>query len=65
MVQLTDLEAEESMKGLCILVSAVVLGWVGWWLGGAFSLMTRYLLSSVASMAGVYVGWRIYREYLH
>ena len=54
------------MKGLCILIATSVLGSVGWWLGDYFGLglMTTYLLSSLGSLAGVYVGWRVNRDYL-
>ena len=37
---------------------------VGWWLGDYVGLMTAYVLSGVGSLAGVYVGWRINRDYL-
>ena len=52
------------MNKICILVAAVIFGWIGWWLGDHFGLMTAYLLSSVGSLVGVYVGWRINRDYL-
>ena len=41
-----------------------VMGWVGWWLGEKVGFMTAFLLSSAGSMAGVYLGWRFYHDYL-
>lgn len=54
------------MMGLCILIATTILGSAGWWLGDhfGFGLMTTYLLSSVGSLAGVYAGWRVHRDYL-
>jgi len=43
----------------------LILGsWVGWWLGDRWGLMTAFLLSSVGSIVGVYLGWRINRDFL-
>ena len=52
------------MNKLCILVGATVFGWVGWWLGSGFGFMTAYLFSSVGTILGVYLGWRVNRDYL-
>jgi len=52
------------MKKLCIILGMTVFGWIGWWIGAKIGFMTAYVLSIVAGMAGVYVGWRIYRGYL-
>jgi hypothetical protein len=52
------------MKRLSILFCMVVFGWVGWWIGAKIGFMTGYAVSTLASMLGVYVGWRIYRDYL-
>ena len=52
------------MSKLCMFFGAFVFGWVGWWLGSGIGVMTAFLLSSFASMVGVYVGWRINRDYL-
>jgi hypothetical protein len=41
-----------------------VCGWAGWWLGANVGFMTGFLLSGVGSMAGVYLGWRVHRDYL-
>jgi hypothetical protein len=51
------------MKKLCIFLGVTILGWIGWWLGSKIGLMTAYALSGVGSMVGVYVGWRINRDY--
>ncbi len=52
------------MNKLCIIVAITVLGWVGWWIGDKISFMTGFLLSGIGSVAGIYVGWRINRDYL-
>ena len=53
------------MVKLCILIGSTVLGWVGWWLGEKVGDMTGALvLSSIGSLAGAYLGWRVVRDYL-
>jgi uncharacterized protein YcfJ len=52
------------MNRLCIFLGMTVLGWVGWWIGAQFGFMTGFLLSGIGSVVGVYVGWRINRDYL-
>jgi len=52
------------MNKLCIFVGMTVLGWIGWWIGNRIGFMTGFVLSCIGSLAGVYVGWRIYRDYL-
>jgi len=52
------------MNKLCITVGICVFGSIGWWLGSKVGLMTAYIVSSLGSMVGVYVGWRINRDYL-
>ena len=52
------------MKKLCIFLGMTLLGWVGWWIGSKSGFMLGFVLGVVGSAAGVYVGWRIYREYL-
>ena len=37
---------------------------LGWWLGSQIGLVTAFILSSIGSIAGLYFGWRIYRDYL-
>ncbi len=54
----------EDMRNLCIFVAVTLLSSIGWWLGSRFGVFIAFLLSSVGSLAGVYVGWRIYRDYL-
>ena len=46
------------MKKLVIFIGMTVGGWVGWWLGERFGIMTAFILS------GVILGWRIGRTYL-
>lgn len=52
------------MNALCIFLGMTILGSVGWWLGAYIGFTTAFLLSGVGSLAGVYIGWRINRDYL-
>ncbi|HEY3298956.1 MAG TPA: hypothetical protein VGK34_09900 [Armatimonadota bacterium] len=52
------------MRNLCIFLTVTILSWVGWGLGARFGMMTAFTLSSIGSLVGVYVGWRIHRDYL-
>ncbi len=54
---------EPRMKKVCIFAGMIILGWVGWWVGSGFGVMTAYLLSGVGSLLGVYLGWRINRDF--
>ena len=49
---------------LCIFVGVNVGGYAGWALGEPMGFMTAFLISSVGSLLGVYVGWKVAREYL-
>jgi len=51
------------MNKLCIFIGMSALGWVGWWIGSLMGDMTGYVLSSLGSLLGVYVGWRINRDF--
>jgi hypothetical protein len=48
------------MKKLCLFFG----GYLGWWLGASFGLMTAYFLGLAGSLAGVMVGCIINRNYL-
>ena len=52
------------MNKLCIFIGMTLLGGLGWWLGARFGLTAGYVLSGIGSLAGVYAGWRINRDYL-
>ena len=51
------------MNKICIFLGMTVFGWLGWWVGEQVGFMTAFVLSGLASIAGVYVGWRIHRDY--
>lgn len=53
-----------AMNKICIFVGITVFGWIGWWLGDRFGLTAAYLISLLGSLVGVYVGWRIHRDFL-
>jgi hypothetical protein len=52
------------MGKLCIFVGMTVFGWIGWWIGARYGLTTGFVISTIGNIVGVYVGWRIYNEYL-
>ena len=51
------------MNKLCILIGTTLFSWIGWWVGARFNFLTGFILSGVGSIVGVYVGWRINRDY--
>jgi len=51
------------MNKLWIFLGMTILGWFRWWVGSHVGFMTAYALSGVGSLAGVYIGWRINRDY--
>jgi hypothetical protein len=54
------------MTRLLMFVGMTVGGYVGWWAGDyvGFGLMGTFLVSSLGSLAGVYVTWRLIVNYL-
>ncbi|WFB36821.1 hypothetical protein P3T73_03470 [Kiritimatiellota bacterium B12222] len=52
------------MNKLCIFIGMTLLGWGGWWLGSMLGVMTAFVLSSIGSLLGIFLGWRINRDYL-
>ncbi len=52
------------MKKLFMLICITFFSWIGWWLGSKIGLMTGYILSVIGGMLGVYIGWRIKRDYM-
>ena len=47
------------MNKLCTYGGAILGSYAGWLLGMRFGLGTAIVLSSVASLAGVYAGWKL------
>ena len=52
------------MKKLCLFVFITLGGYLGWWLGESFGLMTAYFLSVASSLAGVLIGCAVNKKYL-
>ena len=52
------------MNKLCIFVGMMVVGYVGWWLGAKMSMVMAFTLSSLGNLVGIYIGWRVNRDYL-
>ena len=55
-----------TMNRLLLFVGMTLGGYVGWWAGDCvgLGLMGTFLVSSLGSLAGVYLAWRIMRDYL-
>ena len=53
------------MHRLLFFIGMTIGGYVGWWAGDYLDLglMTTFLVSSLGSAVGVYVTWRIMRDY--
>ncbi len=54
------------MNRMMMFIGMTLGGWVGWWAGDyvGLELMGTFLVSSLGSFAGVYLTWRIMRDYL-
>ena len=52
------------MTTLIILIASSVLGGVGWWIGAFVGTFTAFVISTITSGIGIYVGRRIAQEYL-
>jgi hypothetical protein len=52
------------MRTLCIFVAVNILGAIGWWLGSLEGIGTALVLSTVCSLAGVWVGWHLFERFL-
>ena len=44
-------------------IGVFVGGWLGWLLGGLLGIGWAFVLSSLGSIAGVFIGWKIASEY--
>lgn len=53
------------MKQTVILAVSAVAGYAGWWLAEAagFGFAAAFCVSGAASLAGVYVGWKLIRHF--
>ncbi len=53
------------MLKLCIFVVSSVVGYVFWWGAEALGadMFTAFIISSVGTIAGCWVGWKIYQRF--
>ncbi|MDD2763051.1 MAG: hypothetical protein PHE83_03630 [Opitutaceae bacterium] len=51
------------MNKLCTLGGAAIGGYVGWFLGMRFGFGAAIVISGLASLAGVYAGWKLARRF--
>lgn len=54
------------MTRLMMFLGMTLGGYVGWWAGEAmgFDFMGTFLVSSLGSMAGIFVAWKVLVDYL-
>ena len=54
------------MNRMLMFIGLTVGGYLGWWAGEAigFGLMGTFLVSSLGSLVGIYVAWRVIVDYL-
>ncbi|MEP7345235.1 MAG: hypothetical protein ABI877_08205 [Gemmatimonadaceae bacterium] len=52
------------MEKLFIFLGATIAGYVGWWLGDFVGIMTAFIVSTIFTGYGMYVGRRAARHYL-
>ena len=54
------------MNRLFMFIGMTVGGYVGWWVGDAigFGLMGTFLVSTLGSLVGIYVVWKVLADYL-
>lgn len=50
------------MTKLFIWIGVFIGGSVGWWLGAKLGIGWAFTLSSIGSIAGVFIGWKIAQE---
>ena len=51
-------------KHLLALMISTLLGWIGWWVGDFIHIAAALIISTVASMYGFYLGWKLNADYL-
>ncbi len=49
---------------LCIFIGVNLGGYAGWALGEPLGMTWAFVISSVGSLVGVYLGWKVARTYL-
>jgi hypothetical protein len=54
------------MNRMLMFIGLTVGGYLGWWAGEyvGFGLMGTFVLSSLGSIGGIYVMWRVIVDYL-
>ncbi|MEI8206102.1 MAG: hypothetical protein WCG03_04420 [Kiritimatiellales bacterium] len=53
------------MTKLLIWIGIFGGGWIGWWIGAklGFEFFGAFMISSLGSIAGVFIGWKIAQEW--
>lgn len=51
------------MRWLFGSLGALIIGWLGWWLGSKVNLMLAFILSMVGTGAGLYFGRKLFQDH--
>ena len=53
------------MNKLCIFAGTTIIGYAGWFLGGALGLefFGSFVLSGLGSLVGVWAGWKLAQRF--
>ncbi|MCI0331238.1 MAG: hypothetical protein L0196_09930 [candidate division Zixibacteria bacterium] len=52
------------MRWLFGSLGAFIVGWLGWWLGAKVNLVTAFIVSMVGTGVGLYLGRKLFQDYL-
>ncbi len=55
---------DKGMIRFVMFVGLTIGGGIGWWIGSYVGIWTALLVSTIGSLAGIYVVYRLTRDYL-
>jgi len=50
------------MQTLLILLGTIIFGWIGYWIGNHIGIITGYTISTIGSIAGIDIRYKIGKE---
>lgn len=59
----TNLRPFSSMHRMLMFTGTTIGGLLGWWFASPAGILMAFIVSSLGSVLGLYVGWRIGRDY--
>jgi len=51
------------MSTIFIMIVSSAVSAIGWWIGSFFGIIWAFIISSVGAFYGLYLGWKINRDY--